>query len=882
MDCQLGSGRAPARRADKQFDFSAFPAHALGYLARLLVVLSFCLLPRFSWADEQAIALINGRVVTMTDQGAIEPGTVLVVDGKIAAVGSEVAIPAGAKVIDCTGWTITPGLIDARSRLWLENASAGQSGGDAALDAYDGLDRFQDDWREVVRHGVTAVYVQPAGGDVCAGVGVVVAAAPGNNPAAWILRRDAGMQAALGVGADLSGRGRVRQFDRLKKLFSDAKKYQDDWAAYREYEKKKSESAPPAQTETPPDAGEGRRDEGPPPGGGRRSGRGGRGAISNEGGTEANNPPAQPPPQEPAESPAAEEAKPPTKPDHDPVKERFVRVLSGEVPVRIDVRHGDEARRLLLLAKEFPAVRWICEGLVGTGTAADDLRGARYPLVLGPWIGNDQAARDVVQLWRQSFREDTGRLVIASYTSSGRGSRWLRAHAACAVAAGCDPETALRAITVHAADVLGVADQVGSIAPGKRADLVVFAGDPLDISAPAQLTIVAGDIVYELPRRNAPIAVVVRKDQAADLPDEWPEQFVLSSSRVLLPSGQIAPRCLTIEKGRITRCDETLAEDNQWPVFDVGSHLVAPGLTMAHTTAGMVNADYGAVESDGRQLAALDGFNSTHRNVRRLRSGGVLLAVIAPDDRITLAGRMGTVRLAMEVSVVNSDVGDKVVLTSAARRSEQFPASLLGQIELTHAMFTGNTPASRMYLPEPVQAALMAVRQAETQNTLGQQRWVLFEVGTDAEMQVALDIIQQHQLRAAVMGCRNIEPFIDRLLATKTTLIARPSGETDFNWYFDDLAGAADAGVPILWSADSAQQLRWLLAEAIAAGVDVEKALAGATTAGAGWLGFDPHRVGLHPGAPADFVIWDGLPTDLRSRPIRVTVDGRAVETVED
>ena len=67
-------------------------------------------------ATSKPIALIGGRVITQTDAGAIE-ANLLIRDGKIAAVGHDIAIPADATKIDVTGMVITPGLIDSRGSL---------------------------------------------------------------------------------------------------------------------------------------------------------------------------------------------------------------------------------------------------------------------------------------------------------------------------------------------------------------------------------------------------------------------------------------------------------------------------------------------------------------------------------------------------------------------------------------------------------------------------------------------------------------------------------------------------------------------------------------------------------------------------------------------
>lgn len=73
----------------------------------------------------------------------------------------------------------------------------------------------------------------------------------------------------------------------------------------------------------------------------------------------------------------------------------------------------------------------------------------------------------------------------------------LRTSAALAAAAGLSRDAALRALTLEAAEIIGLADRVGSIEVGKDGDIVVVGGEPLDLAAPIALVIIDGDVVYE-------------------------------------------------------------------------------------------------------------------------------------------------------------------------------------------------------------------------------------------------------------------------------------------------------------------------------------------------------------------------------------------------
>jgi imidazolonepropionase-like amidohydrolase len=111
------------------------------------------------------IAITNGKVMTIT-QGTFERGTVLIEDGRIAAVGAQVEIPAGAEVYDATGKTVVPGLIDAHCHVGLFADGVGWEHADGnemtdpisphmrALDAIHPEDLA---FKELVAAGVTTV-----------------------------------------------------------------------------------------------------------------------------------------------------------------------------------------------------------------------------------------------------------------------------------------------------------------------------------------------------------------------------------------------------------------------------------------------------------------------------------------------------------------------------------------------------------------------------------------------------------------------------------------------------------------------------------------------------------------------------------------------------
>ena len=73
----------------------------------------------------------------------------------------------------------------------------------------------------------------------------------------------------------------------------------------------------------------------------------------------------------------------------------------------------------------------------------------------------------------------------------------LRTSAILAAKYGLDKETALKSLTINAAEILGVADRLGSISEGKDADLVILNGDPLQLTSSIEVVLINGNIVYQ-------------------------------------------------------------------------------------------------------------------------------------------------------------------------------------------------------------------------------------------------------------------------------------------------------------------------------------------------------------------------------------------------
>lgn len=834
------------------------------------------------------LALVGGRILTQTDAGTVE-GTVLIQGGTITAVGPNVVLPAAAERIDVTGATITPGLIDARSTLYLSGDAARESAADGGLNILDAVDPHGDDWQEVLHQGVTAVYVQPATTGLLGGRGAVLRVGSAGSVEELVIKADAAAQAALGIAAtaaapaptiNLPGRfgggqpvlqpqtpaptaaggnalTRYAQYEQLKRTLEAIKPYDAEWKKYEDAQKKKtaSKSSPPKR---------------------------------------------------------------------DTTKHFLMRVLRGEIPLRLEAHREDDVRNALRLADELK-IHLVLDGIENPGAASAEIVNRRVPLVLGPFLELEEAPANrpepaaAAPTGRRGRRQpqqarptpaavtrtephaerakpqptEENRWALGTFSTQPRGSRLLRAQAAAAVAQGSDPDRVLRAVTRDAAEILGVADQLGSVAKGKRADLVVFAGDPLDPSVPVRLVVSGGKVVYrsEVPVPSTQNSVLSTK---AGLPSRLPKNYVVKTQRLMGEDGTLKPGQLVVADGKIG--DSTSLGD--LPVIDVGNAVVTPGLVAGPSDLGQGVAIDDPGEADAGQVRAADVFDPQHKAVRRLLEGGFTASVFAPGSVNVVAGGCAGVRLGADQPQLG-DAGVKFVLTTTARNASRasagaddpattfftgarnaprYPASLAGQVEMLEQVLGGSAPATDLYLPRSIKQQLQADRRKALAPVLERAQVAFFEAHTRAEVDAALYLINRFKLRAVLIGPDELKPALPEIRRLGIAVVARPAQAGDYENRAHELAAAAAAGVPVAFFGSAVEE-RLTAALAINAGMPREAAWRGLTTGAARTAGL-PDAVGrLMMGDAADFVIWDNSPLDLRSRPLSVVVNGKVVSS---
>jgi imidazolonepropionase-like amidohydrolase len=385
------------------------------------------------------VAITGGRVVPVTAE-AVENGTVLVQDGRIAAVGRDVAIPAGARVIDAGGSWVLPGFIDAHAHVGVYEEAEGWAGLDvnemtepvtAHVRALDAINPADLGFRDAISGGVLAVNVNPGSGNPIGGQSVALKCW-GRTVDQMVLRQPSGMKSALG--------------ENPKRVYGDQHKMP--------------------------------------------STRLGTAAVIRSALVDAANYQQQ---LDYEQSRPAAERKPV---ERDLKLEALGLVLRREIPWRQHCHRADDIATALRIAGEFGYELVIDHG-TEAHLLADILAARGIPVIIGPLL----TSRSKVELRNRSIA-NPGKLARAGVTIAITTDHpvvpvsLLSHQAALSVKEGLDRDTALRALTINPARITGMDGRLGSIEPGKDADLAIWSGDPLDVFSRVQRAFIGGTEIY--------------------------------------------------------------------------------------------------------------------------------------------------------------------------------------------------------------------------------------------------------------------------------------------------------------------------------------------------------------------------------------------------
>lgn len=176
--------------------------------------------------------------------------------------------------------------------------------------------------------------------------------------------------------------------------------------------------------------------------------------------------------------------------------ECWLPVLRGEIPLKAHVHRADDILTAVRIAKEFH-LRMTLDHCSEGHLIMEELETAGFPAIVGP----DMASRNKIEVQNMAFKTAgllAGHGILTAVTTDHPVSKiqFLPICAGLAVKAGMSPEEGMRSITINAAKICGVDDRVGSLSPGKDADIAVFSGNPMEVFTKTRYTLIDGEIVY--------------------------------------------------------------------------------------------------------------------------------------------------------------------------------------------------------------------------------------------------------------------------------------------------------------------------------------------------------------------------------------------------
>lgn len=187
---------------------------------------------------------------------------------------------------------------------------------------------------------------------------------------------------------------------------------------------------------------------------------------------------------------------PSKKPAYDMKSEALLPVLRREIPLKAHAHRADDIFTAIRIAKEFD-VKLTIEHCTDGALIAEDLAKENYPVAVGPSFGHATK----YELKNKSFKtpgilSKAGCQVSIITDAPVIPQQYLSLCAGLAVKSGMDAFEALKAITIHPAKHLGIADRVGSIEVGKDGDFVISDGNIMDSATEVNYTIVNGTVAF--------------------------------------------------------------------------------------------------------------------------------------------------------------------------------------------------------------------------------------------------------------------------------------------------------------------------------------------------------------------------------------------------
>lgn len=391
---------------------------------------------------EGKLLIRNGRVLPMTGK-VIPNGCVLIKDGKITAVAERIEVPdtGSTEIIDASGCLVMPGLIEAHCHVGITEEKKGMEGDDCNenvspvtpwLRAIDAVNTMDAAFDDAVRAGITSIMVGPGSSNVVGGQFAFIKT-KGRRIDDLIVKAPAAMKIAFGENPKVNFSGQEKSPVTRMAIAGILREELHKAVQYRKKKMRLTKYCPKGQ-----------------------------------------------------------------EPDFEPDfrLECWMPVLEGKIPLKAHVHRVDDIYTAIRIAKEFGLSMTLDHCSEGH-LIAEDLAKEGFPAIVGP----DLSSRSKIEVQNMAFKtagvlHEAGVLVAITTDHPVSLIQSLPICAGLAVKSGLPLEEGLRAITCNPARICRVFDRVGSLEPGKDADIAIFTGNPMETFTRTMCTIINGKIVY--------------------------------------------------------------------------------------------------------------------------------------------------------------------------------------------------------------------------------------------------------------------------------------------------------------------------------------------------------------------------------------------------
>lgn len=805
------------------------------------------------------LLLRNATVLTVT-KGVLEETDVMIQDGRISAVGRGLTAPPGMTAIDLRGYFVMPGIIDCHSHICIDGGLNEFSlSVTPEVRIGDAVDHESVAAYRALAGGVTCIHTMHGSANTIGGQNVVLRLKYGKPAAEWrFTEAPRSVKFALGENVKQSNFGRrgTRFPNSRMGVEATIRRSFDAALRYkREWEAFERDKA---------------------------------------------------------------EGKDPRPPRRDLRLEALAAVLDGGIWVHSHCYRADEILRLLAVAEEYGfRVAVLQHILEGYRIIPEMRRHGVTASTFSDWWAYKLEAYDAIP--HNAARMTQGGVVATVNSDSPELMRHLNLEAAKSLRfGGLSPEDCLRLITINGAIQLGVDKYVGSIEPGKRADIAVFDGHPLDTFSRCVLTVLDGEVYFKHPELDVARPIPGRaaktfpgaRDPLAVLPSARGEYWIIGATVHPVSGPVIEKGLVVIADGKIARVGPTenvAIPDGAARIDATGLH-VFPGLINAHATLGLTEigsvagsvdtADIGDFQAD---LLAQCAFNPFASAVEVARCEGVTSAMLVPGGGM-IAGQTGLVHLdgwSMPEALVATSLGLVVNLPSLP---VEFPEDLEEE-QKQEQLDAHRTRLAR--LEEFLRSAQQYVRRIESNNAprrgdedydarleamsayvMG-RRPVLFRADSYKQIVEALRFADRYKLRPVILGGRHAWKLASRLADERVDVILGRTtdlpGDKFEPWdsVYRNPETLARAGVRFAITVPDASLTKLLGVEAgyaSAYGLDPEHALRSITLDAARIIGVDDRLGSLEVGKSADVIVCTDTPLQAGNCVVAAFIAGRPIE----